>query len=479
LKVCKAQGNSEVDNKKQMIENAKAQVEAQLPAFKKNCEERKKNMAQGGQQIQLPNFNPQVRYVAGSQNQPNQPLQPGPNQPMQPGPNNQPGQGCQEPHPDCGGNGAPFCNNGAWSCPAGPQGQPNPQLPAPQESQPPAEQQPPAEPQPTPEPSPEPPVENPSAEGGVQTQATVVPEFNILNIVTGLFAEASSNVVHNTVCGDGICEWNYGENDKVCQQDCMAGGGQSGSSGSQPAYNPSAYNGPGASGNYVAQGNNQPQNNQPGPGLSPETLCDMSDDEIIEMYVSPMGNTGQIEEEISGRCTQEVQKMLNEISKFKLEEAKCKANAALDCAAKQQAVANCNELKEKPEKAAEMVVTDMCRRFTKEKPTKLGEIADKWQDSDPALANQLDDTTEKTAEDQKQLDIISYFFGNGNYATKLKERATKLREVKDRLLSNNVDDQETISVLDTQISDLETESGKFGNLFDVTRLGYMFRQAPG
>jgi len=46
-------------------------------------------------------------------------------------------------------------------------------------------------------------------------------------------------------------------------------------------------------------------------------------------------------------------------------------------------------------------------------------LANKWYSSDPALANQLGDTVDKTQEDQKKLNILSYIMGDGNYAGNL------------------------------------------------------------
>ncbi len=214
-------------------------------------------------------------------------------------------------------------------------------------------------------------------------------------------------------------------------------------------------------------------------GPSPEMLCNMTDDEIVESYTSQMASGMPSQEEMQYSCSMESGRMLQEMNRYKLEIARCRADAALDCQSKQQALQNCNEMKDNPEKISALIVGNMCRRFStttaEAAQNKLLDVASKYYDSDPALANQLGDTAEKTVADQQQLDMLSYLFGNGNYGAKLTERAKKLKEVKDRLQSKGINDAETISILESQISELETEGNKFNNPLDLTRLGYIFR----
>ncbi|MBI5553517.1 MAG: hypothetical protein HY917_02135, partial [Candidatus Diapherotrites archaeon] len=215
-----------------------------------------------------------------------------------------------------------------------------------------------------------------------------------------------------------------------------------------------------------------------GPGPSPEELCGMTDDEILESYL-PMNNAGPDKEELKQRCRMEASRVISDMGRYKLEIARCKADMALDCQARLQAAQSCNEAKENPQKAAEFIVNSQCRRFAPVKETgknQLTEVASKWYQEDPALANQLGDTGEKIKEEQKKLDLVSYLTGNQEYAAKLKDRAEKLRTIQQRLADKGVQDPETLSILETQANELEAEGNKFGNAFDLTRLGYIFRQ---
>ena len=102
------------------------------------------------------------------------------------------------------------------------------------------------------------------------------------------------------------------------------------------------------------------------------------------------------------------------------------------------------------------------------------DLANQFNQKDPALASQLGDTAEKNSGDQKNLNFLSYLIGDGNYAQKIQERTDKLKTIRDKLALEGSDkDQETISIIDSQISDLEKESSTFGNALDLTRWGYM------
>jgi len=98
----------ELEQRAQMLENAKSQIMAQLPEFKKKCDEFKKQKEQGGMQVKLPDIgNYNIGPPQGQQGNYNQ--QGGQNYGQQ-------GQGnsCQGP-PNCT-SGYPFCDNGTWIC---------------------------------------------------------------------------------------------------------------------------------------------------------------------------------------------------------------------------------------------------------------------------------------------------------------------------------------------------------------------------
>ncbi|MEK6957844.1 MAG: hypothetical protein AABW99_02605 [archaeon] len=496
--VCISMAQPQIDQQKQATENAKAKIQEQLPAFRAKCEEFKKWKESGqGNEIRLPDFG---QFPQGQQNGQQQGQQID-NYVYQPQQNQQgPQGGCQGQPPDCGQNGGAFCDNGNWVCPVAggsngpPQENQQPQQEQqPQEQQQPVEQpteQPPQESQPAPESAPAP--EPAPLGGGVQAIGDnvlkTISSVPVTWFVPLIFGSAllEEFVQQPTVCGDTMCSWDSGENDRSCPQDCRGGGNAGGGygNGSGDGYGDGGGYGrqyaPGT-GPGMQQGQQGPQGqqNRPGgPGPSPEMLCGMSDDEIVEMY--SQGNRGGPQQaEVEYRCKTESGRIVQEMNRYKLEIARCNADAALECAAKQQAVTKCNEMKDNPEKAAGLVVDNMCRRFgtpvAAGSSDELYQVANKWYDEDPALANQLGDTADKTAEDQKKLDIGSYLFGNGDYGAKLKERAAKLREIKARLVSNNVNDPETIATLDAQATELETEASKFSNFFDMGRIGYMFR----
>jgi len=88
----------------------------------------------------------------------------------------------------------------------------------------------------------------------------------------------------------------------------------------------------------------------------------MTDEEIVDSYTQNMGS-GPSEAEIDYQCKVQSSNTLNEMSRYKLEIAMCRADAALDCQAKQQAADSCSQMKESPDKVAELLVNNVCRRF--------------------------------------------------------------------------------------------------------------------
>lgn len=440
FEVCKKQNSGELDLQTKRLETVTAKIKEQLPEFKKKCDEFTKWKSSGeGMEVKLPNFGQFIN---------------GPNNNMQ---------GCKEPRPDCGVNGAPFCENNYWKCPTGnrvmkqdrerddsQEEQVQEQLDVVQEQQ---EQS--SETEEIAQPEQEEQQESSTSEDQETTtdespdeqESVQASEKTSISII-GLYS-LPNDETKRTICGDGICDKEFGEYN--CHDDC----GPDSGSGTQ---------GP----------NNQPQN--PGQGMRPEILCGLSDDELIEVYTEQM-RFGPNKEDIDLRCKDDAKRMYSEISKSKLELAKCKANVALDCDARQQSLTDCTEMKENPDKIADAIIKKMCRRYDVPKNTdlKLYDVANKWQDLDEAFADQMGETADQTMEDRNTLGVASYFFGNGDYAKKLKERAEKLREIQNRLKEQGVDDTETIDALEQQANDFESEANKFGSFFDIRRLGYMFR----
>ncbi len=229
------------------------------------------------------------------------------------------------------------------------------------------------------------------------------------------------------------------------------------------------------------QGNYDPPQGQSGfgprQGINPEALCEMSDDEIVDSFVqTPPFDMMQ---NLTGRCKEMASRITGEISGIKVRFAKCKAEAAVMCAAKSDAANNCQSSIENPEKLSTDLVSQMFRQFGVIKAEKVAtekfqNVVSKFFDSDPALANQLGDTVEKAADEKKKLDTLSYLFGNGDYAKKIKERSEKLKAIKEKLANSGVNDTEILSALDEQAKELEDESSKFSNFFNVSRLGGIF-----
>lgn len=473
--VCMEQRKGNSAEQTSMLESVKEKIKSQLPDFRQKCEQLKQMQGQTPD-IMLPNIDirPQIvqNYVATSARQ---------------GPQ---GGACAEPHPDCYPLPAPQCKNGTWVCEGVAQQQPIEQQVTQQEKQEP--QQPPQEQQPQEQPQePQPPQEPPAEETPTDEGATGGAAPAKINPITGLVAMGNG---YQAVCGNTLCEPDYGEDNSNCPQDCTpnASGTSGGGYVQQPTQTTQVPMPPGFE--SQSEGYNQPvqgtQSGGYGPQVathpqmayvmpSPEQLCEMSDAEIIDAYTKPMTGGMPSEQEMQYQCGVEANRALSDMSRYKMEIARCNADAALDCEAKKQALQSCNEMQSAPEKVAGLVVDNMCRRFgvpaSEDTESELYAVATKWYSSDPALANQLGDTADKTAEDKKKLDIISYLFGNGDYADKLSERAAQLRSVRERLVSSGVNDQETLSTLDAQAEEFETESDKFSNFFDLTRLGYLFK----
>jgi hypothetical protein len=483
-KVCMDQRKSGNEEQTSMLESVKQKIQDQLPEFRKKCELLKQ--ARGRvPEVMLPNIDirPQAQqnYVAGPSNMPQ---------------GSGGGQACAEPHPDCYPLPSPQCRNGTWVCEGiaqqpmqgqMPQNQPQPMQqttdssgniicpgqapncapgPAPMcqngswicpQAQPQPVEQPPTQPQPQPAPSEPAPAPLPSTPAPAPAPAEPVP-------ATGAVTMGSA------VCGNTLCEPGLGENNSNCPQDCMPNAGSNQPMPSNPqAQQPYAGQ---------PQGNQQAQvNNFVMPG--PEQLCEMTDAEIIGVYTAQMSGGAPSTEEMQYQCSQEAQRELNSMGRYKLEAAKCKADAALDCEAKKQALSSCNEMKSNPEKIAGIIVDSMCRRFgvnaVGDSESQLYEVASKWVNSDPALANQLGDTADQASNAKSKLDVISYIFGNGDYAGNLDKKASDLRAIRQRLVSSGVNDSETLNALDSQAKEFEAESKQFENLLDFSRLGYLFK----
>ncbi len=166
------------------------------------------------------------------------------------------------------------------------------------------------------------------------------------------------------------------------------------------------------------------------------------------------------------------------MQRFRLGIAECKASVAVQCASKQEAAKNCASIQDNPEEISRVMVEKMCRRFgvpaAAKADNELYKVASRWYDSDPALADQLGDTADKSTVDKKKLGIMSYLFGDGDYGAKLKTRAAELRTVIEKLKAAGVNDAETVSVLESQAQSFDAEGAKFSNFFDISRLGGLF-----
>ena len=510
LMVCKAQFSRELSRMKEQSERMKEAVRKQIPEFRSKCAEFKKRMEEGFEGPRLPEFNFPMPQQQPQRQQPMQGPQPNYEQPRQqqdyypqdytyedrPPENFYPEQPYQEPFPQ-----EPL------------QGEPQPykepfQEPAPT-SEPAPEPAPASEPAPAPEPAPEA-TTSPSiynaiitglatllnfegeteaapAEPEPQPSETVSPEPAAQ--VPETAPEQQEPLSDYPLPSEGFdIEYNpqdfgppYGEMDYEARDDGRGPkpyegygynmpqqGPSQGYPGPQPGYDQGqGYGGPGPGG-------------YGGPGMSPEAMCELSDEELVETFAGQSDAFLPKESQITARCATEASNIVRGINSMKLSIAKCKANAALDCAAKQESVKSCNELKENPENIAKTLVANMCRRFgvradSGETSGGLYDIAEEFYDVDPALANQLGDTADKTAEDKKNLNFFSYVLGDAEYGKKLKDRAEKLKAVKERL-GEREEDSALIGEIDEQIEKIESEGSQFENFFDFSRIGRAFEQ---
>ena len=205
----------------------------------------------------------------------------------------------------------------------------------------------------------------------------------------------------------------------------------------------------------------------------------MTDEELLDNFVPQGFDAERPLQEAAVMCKEEAAKVVGEIGRAKLDMARCRAEDAVNCAAKKDAADKCQSSVQNPEAVAEKLVAGMCRKFgvtTAEKVAteKFQAVVSKFYNVDPALANQLGDTVEMTASDQKKLGIGSIIFGDAEYGKKIKERADKLKTIKDKLTASGTADQEALGALEEQAKQLQEESDKYNNFFNLARLGRLF-----
>lgn len=184
-------------------------------------------------------------------------------------------------------------------------------------------------------------------------------------------------------------------------------------------------------------------------------------------------------EKMKGPCKEMASRIAGDIGHVKVRFAECKAHAAVMCAAKKDAATTCKSTVDNPREVAADIVSQMCRKFGVIKAEKVAtqrfqNVVSKFFDEDPALANQLGDTVEKTSEEQKKLDLVSHLFGNGDYANKVKERSEKLEAIVAKLESSGAADSEALAALKEQSQELKKESDLFSSFFNLNRLGRIF-----
>ncbi|HZX20303.1 MAG TPA: hypothetical protein VFF13_04795 [archaeon] len=516
IKICKAQSGKEFERQKERNEKMKDNLKSQIPAFRQKCEEFEKMMEQGRQGPTLPDF--QFGMPQQGDYGPQQGQQYGPPQGDYGPPIGDHGPQTGDYGPPAGDYGPP---TGDYGPPTGqPYDQPPEQQPfqQPQETiqQPQEVSQPTTETTPTPEPAPAP---EPTPE------VTTSPQPNVLNAITGFafilaFEEEPAQTIpqdYSAPPEEFVPPQDYSQPPQDYQQGYppqeydqgyrspMQGdnyGFDRISEGTmphqgQPFGTPENYRPPQGDSSYNEEGfnrerqfgdrqegfgsqqNNGPQQGGPHMGPSPEELCEMSDDELVDSFIGNMDKFAPQEREIDAMCTRESSKILRELNGLKLGIAKCKANAAIDCAAKQESVKSCNEIKENPETISKILVNTMCRRFgiradATEARGGLYDVATEFYDDDPALANQLGDTADKTTEERNKLGFFNYILGDSEYGGNLQERAEKLRGVRERLATEGDADPQSISQIDDEIEKLETEGQQFTNVFDIGRIGRMF-----
>lgn len=263
---------------------------------------------------------------------------------------------------------------------------------------------------------------------------------------------------YTAICGNDYCEPDFGENPENCHDDCTP----------NDFYKSSEKGYVGPSKESQGMGPQGFQGSMGGPGMSPEMMCELTDDELVEIFTP--SDMGMSDEEMKYNCKKQSSNMWSEMSMLKLENAKCLANASLDCASKEKLVENCNIAKSNPENVAKFVVNNLCRQFgVKPVEHDLYELADKWLSVDPALAYELGDTVDTTIDDEKDLGTFSYVFGDGEYSDKMKEKAKRLGEIKQRIEERGIEDPETVKVLEEQEKEFNNEADKFGNFFNFSR----------
>ncbi|MBU0662875.1 hypothetical protein KJ891_05450, partial [Candidatus Micrarchaeota archaeon] len=177
-------------------------------------------------------------------------------------------------------------------------------------------------------------------DGTEQTAADAGTEMPATGLVT---TSGEGGGYGGYVCGNGMCEPSMGESYGNCSSDCMQGtDGQQGrgtivvtSEGGKTNMVSGGQQAQGGQGQYGQQMYAQ--------GPSPEMLCEMSDEDIINQYVTmPMGG-GNDEKMLEYKCGQESGRIIDEMNMYALNTARCRAETALDCEAKRQAVKSCNE----------------------------------------------------------------------------------------------------------------------------------------
>ncbi len=441
---------------------------------------------------------------------------------------------CSSPPPQCPGGARSDCSTGRWICESPPQddGQ------RPPEQQPPAQiEQPPATAPEQPATAPEPPAESAPAQTAAENVLAKI--FPMTGFVTLAFEESAApqqplptvpqqgfnqqgELPGSAPIGQGFgyqvqMPQGFGPGTQPyyggagAQMPYPQGGPQGfGQQGQPPfddggrgiGYGPQqqgfGYGGqpPGGSGQQMPNQQGGPGNYGPagqqgfgpdggpqggygpgGPGPSPEQMCEMSDDEILDNFVpSP---PFEVMEKMTGQCKEMASRIGGDIGNVRLRFARCKAEAAVMCAGKKEAAASCSSSVENPDKMASDAVSQLCRKFGvinagKVATSKFEGVVSKFYRNDPALANQLGDTVESTAQDQGKLGVASKLLGDGEYAKKVKDRANKLDAVIARLEASGVNDAESIAALREQSAELKKESEMFSNFFDLGRLGRLF-----
>lgn len=460
VNVCKAQINLEVENKKAYTEKTKASIKSQISNFRTKCDELKKwkeNMQ--GNEIKLPDFyipkmeiKKDIKQDYKEQDYKNtkeewkQPIQNEDNQQKE---KQDEKQESQEPveSQDIKQPEVTEPENTESEQDSGQEQESGAEQDSGQEQE----------------------SESESEATSAEASSSIISKTNV-----GLFGLGMDNVQQSqkAICGNNYCEPDLGENPENCHDDCLPGdfykssvvgpsngGGMSQQQSVQTSASQGPNQGPGG------------QGNQGGPGFgNPEMMCELTDDEIIELYSDMMGSN-DFEEEADYKCKTQSSNMMGGINMMKLEGAKCLANAALNCTSTKKLVENCNSVQSNPENVARFMANNLCRQFgIKPVDHDLYKLADKWLSIDPALAYEFGATVDNTLTDQNNLGFFSYVFGDNDYADNMKERADKLKAIKQRIVDANAEDPETMKVLEEQTQKLDDEANKFGNFFNFSRM---------